>query len=336
MAQGKKTRKSKARQSVTPPGRQPKKSRWRKLTLACLLPIVAGTVVYLLGNQLDRVKGLGPPATAGTSSPTVQATASPPSAHVTPPPTEGPTPTSQTSPEPIGNQLTVPSEAPVDPGGNMVWMFPSRLDLSAAQKDYIDYLEKMGQYNSIYDYLYQLGGYLAAADTSFTMKNNTSYPIWIDGIYPAGEVCQAPLTGTLVDFPDAAVDQTDPQLGINLDSPSEGAELAPGPDMTRWRPGYFSNPVFIAPHKTYVFAIRAETMNQACIFYYEVTFFSNGRTFTHRLGNQQFRVSAFSPNYIPGEYGISNGAPPGYQAIYVGGWASPKRKGPLMQVYPGM
>lgn len=318
-----------------PRGRQSKKGFWRKLGLAGLLTaIVAGIVVYLLGNQLDRVKGLGPPALPSTSSPAVRPTPNLTSAHVTPPPTEGPTPSSQASPEPIDVQLAVPSEAPVDPGGNMVWMFASNVDFSPAQRDYIDYLEKVGKFNSVYDYLYQLGGYLAAADTSFTMKNDTSDPVWIDGIYPAGEVCQAPLIGTLVDFPNAAVDQTDPQLGIDLDSPSEGAELAPGPDMARWRPGYFSNPVFIAPHKTYVVDIRAETLNQACTFHYDVTFFSNGQTFVQRLGHQQFRVSASSPSYIPGVYSPSNGASPGYEAIYVGGWASPKHKGPLMQVYP--
>lgn len=317
-----------------PRARTPKRTFWQKLGLAGVaMGILAAIVASLAVNQFDKVRVLAPPGSPSTATPTVQPTPNPSSTHVIPSAPEGPTPSSQYPAELPRRQLTVPSETPIDPAGNMVWMLPSKVDLSPAQMDYVDYLEKTGRFNALYDYFYELGGYIAAADTSFTVKNTSSYPIWIDGIYAAGEVCQAPLTGTLVDYPNAAADRTGPQLGVDLDSPSEGTELAPGPGMARWKRGYFSDPVFIAPHKTHVFDIRAETQNQACTFHYDVSFFSNGRTFVHRLGSQPFRVTAYPSDYVPGDYDGSNGSP-GYEAIYVGGWASPKRMGPLAQVYP--
>ena len=233
----------------------------------------------------------------------------------------------------LGPAVTV-TQVPINPGGNMVWMFPGKLILSPAQLSRIDTYLLFGDYIQLNDYLYMLGGYISAAYTSFSFTDNRPHAIWITQIWTIGKSCQAPLTGTLIDAPDGDRNEPGSQLGVNLDGNGLSVMQAPGADVRRWTPDYFRYPVKIGPHATVVFNIRAEASSVACSFRYLASILDNGRPVTLPMGGETFRVSAFAWPYLHAGADRSRHGFPGYQAVYRGGSADPQHDGRLVREYP--
>jgi hypothetical protein len=224
---------------------------------------------------------------------------------------------------------------PIDPSGNMTWAFAQGLALSGQQRTYIYQLDTAGEYQQLYDYLYGLGGYLISADTTFLVQNSTPYPVAIESIQAVPLVCQAPLTGTLLEAPEHVGAEPNSQLGAEVSPGSDSVVMsAPGPDVRTWQRDPFSIPVIISPNDTYTFNIRAVALDVACSFKYEITEVVNGSTVTQSLSNDVFRISALAPAYRPPTSRASSSTYPGYQYLYQGGTADPQHAGHIVQLYP--
>jgi len=233
----------------------------------------------------------------------------------------------------LGPALAV-SETPIDPGGNMVWMFPEKLILSPAQLTQADALLQAGDFGALYDFFFKLGGYIMSADTYFIVRNDRRHAIWIENIQIGDKSCQAPLTGTLVSASDKASDEPRIQMGVDLDSLDMSVMQAIGFDTRRWVPEYFSHPIRIMPGATYQFDIRAEASDVACSFKYQAVILDNGRTIIQNLTSELFRVSAYSQAYIQTTRQHGDRSYPGYEAEYLGGLATSKNGGSLVLKYP--
>jgi hypothetical protein len=223
---------------------------------------------------------------------------------------------------------------PIDPSGNMTWVFPQDLALNGAQRARIYELDAAGQYQQLYDYLYRLGGFLVSADTTFYVQNRSSDPVAVENIQTVDLSCQAPLTGAMLEAPERAGAEPNPQLGTEIGSGDSSVMTAPGQNPHTWQPDPFSIPVVIPPNGTFTFNIRAVALEAACSFQYEITEVVNGRTITQLLSNDVFRVSAIAPDYRSPTPGRGSETYPGYQYVYMGGTANPQDGGNISQVYP--
>jgi len=318
-----------ANRATPSPKHEAKKSSGARLK-AWLFTVLTGVVITVIGTvgaTIVTSDAVPVPPTNEPPSPTPWVTSSAPR------PTHSSGGVHNHGATPFGPPLAV-SQTPIDPGGNMVWMFPGKIILSQAQLDHVNALLRAAEFGALYNFFFDLGGYLSSADTYFIVRNNRTYPIWIKNVRIADKSCQAPLTGALVSASEKVNDEPETQLGIDLDSPDISAMRAVGPDIRHWAPEYFSHPIEVMPGETYQFDIRAQASDVACSFRYQAVILDNGRTAIQNLTNQLFRVSAFSQTYLHTGRQQGKHAFPGYEAEYLGGLATPKHDGRLILKYP--
>jgi hypothetical protein len=204
-----------------PPAPKAKESFWRRrwvklasaltaILVSVVTSVLTGALTTLANNVITK---LGPvlstsappttaPATPASTAPATPLPTSPVAPRATPTKTNSSGKNPKNSAEPSGLPLKV-SEAPIDPGGNMIWMLPWKYMMGRAELKHLNFLLLTGQFNSVYEYLYIRGGYIRSADTNFMLTNRRRhYPIWVKRITAVGVQCGPALTGTLINASD--------------------------------------------------------------------------------------------------------------------------------------
>jgi len=316
------------RHAKEPPEIPPQRFKIRLVATSVIVVVCvsAGFLIALANNGFS-----GGTSHHGSSVPP---SASSPAPTPIPEPTHSRNSAQRNHARPLGLPLKI-SEAPIDPGGNMTWMFPWKFKLSRSQLNKINYLLLTGQFDSLYDYLYGLGGYLHSADTSFMITNRRSYPIWVRSIKAVNVKCSPPLAGTLISASDGSNDAPLRQLVIVPHSSNKSAMLVPAADPADLYSPYFQHhPVRIDPGETKVFNIRGIVSDAACTFWDEITVVDDGQPVTQRLMEEPFRVSDFPRAYIRAEAGPGPHRMRGYQSLYIRGSAGPGHSGGTLHAYP--
>jgi hypothetical protein len=147
------------------------------------------------------------------------------------------------------------------------------------------------------------------------LEGNRAHPVRITGMRPIKH-CQAPLLGTIFDSPPAGADASI-AIGFDLDSARPTAQVIT--DTGTWQGDYFAKyTVSLKPGEQQTFQIKSKTERQYCEYTLALTILDEGKTVTQVLDNNggPFRVTAFAWEQDSTPYGR-------YQAVYVGGHASP-------------
>jgi hypothetical protein len=202
------------------------------------------------------------------------------------------------------------------------YVFPEKLDLTAADLRVINNPEQYDRW------AWEHGGVDdQQVNIKLVLEGNRQQPVRILAMRPL-KLCRQPLTGTLLFSPSAGADPSI-RVGIDLDEPRPVARKLEDGQLTG---DYFADTtVSLKQGEQQTFQITARTLRQYCEFTLELRILDNGKTITQEIanGSEPFRVSAVKAT---GEYG-QPGRYRSYQAVYVGGVASP-RNGEFVKVDP--
>jgi hypothetical protein len=200
-------------------------------------------------------------------------------------------------------------------GQGFAYVFPNKVELGTEELRSLNEA-KTGSDPALYDNWFRSRGGVdpGLSIVKAVLEGNRAHPVRITGMR-AIKHCQAPLLGTIFDSPPGGADASI-AIGFDLDSARPTAQAV---DNDTWQGDYFAKyTVSLKPGEQRTFQIQSKTERQYCEYTLALTILDDGKTVTQVLDNNggPFRVTAFA---------FGQGSIPyrRYQAVYVGGHASP-------------